>query len=379
MVVDRISLGLAPDAGDELATMLVDSARRFLSERHSTQRIRAMRADAAGIDRALWQEMADLGWLGICVPEAQGGSGLNPAHAAHLARILGGALLCEPFVQAGLLPTVLLAKFPEAEAMLTDAISGARLFTFAWQERAGELESEASETLVTGASANALVSGVKRFVPWATAADVLLVTASLDGELALVAIDRAAAHVSGTTQVDGAPSGEVRLAKARGHLLGTGRMVEQACARGLLLARLGVAAELVGLSSAVLGITAEYLRTRVQFGKPIGAFQALQHRLVDHYNQVRLADASVSAAARALAATPDAAEVAVSGAKARASEVAELVTAGAIQLHGAIGYTDEHDIGLYLKGALRRGATLGNAKAHRTRAIAALRPIAGAA
>lgn len=220
-----------------------------------------------------------------------------------------------------------------------------------------------------------MATGVKRFVHWATGADVLLVNATRADVPVLVMVDAADAKIVPATMIDGAPSGDVFLEKTSCTILAEGPNVEKAIISAISVAQIATAAELVGISLAAIALTAEHLRTRYQFGRPIGSFQALQHRLVDHYNLSRLADASVSSAACAATRDCVGARALASGAKARASEVAETITAGAIQLHGAIGYTDEHDIGLYLKGALRRASSWGNAGAHRQRAIDLLLPV----
>ncbi len=374
-------LGLGPLMDDEISSMLANSARGFLDANHDMgRRVRILRGDAAGFDRALWQEMAALGWLAVRVPEDRGGAGLEPHHAVLLARIFGGALLNEPFVAAGLLPAACLtfvSRIGIVDDLLAQLVSGEAVFTLAWQEHAGQMDLGHASLALSQEPESLTATGEKCFVPFATGVDRFLITGRLEGEFALadIAAESNGLQVLPGTVVDGAPSGTLKLNHAPARLLAKGEAAAQGVRRAGLEATLALAAELVGISSAALDMTAEFMRQRVQFGKPIGSFQALQHRLVDFYNQIRLSDASVRAAAQALAQNTDAAEIAVSAAKARAGETAQLVTAGAIQLHGAIGYTDEYDIGLYLKAALRRMSWLGNAKRHRVRAMELLRPI----
>jgi alkylation response protein AidB-like acyl-CoA dehydrogenase len=158
--------------------------------------------------------------------------------------------------------------------------------------------------------------------------------------------------------------------------LHSGAIAAPALERALDVAALAAAAEMVGIMDAAFSMTLDYLRTRVQFDRPIGSLQALQHRAADLRIQLELARASVEAAANALDAGADARAraTAVSAAKARASEAALLITRQAIQLQGAIGYTEEADVGLYLKRAMVLANGFGTASAHRRRFAALAAP-----
>jgi alkylation response protein AidB-like acyl-CoA dehydrogenase len=182
----------------------------------------------------------------------------------------------------------------------------------------------------------------------------------------------AAVTLDGT--VDGGGFGTLHLHDAPGALV-----LEDAAAplaRAIDRAALATAAELLGVAEAAFAMTLDYLKTRTQFGRAIGSFQALQHRAADLRIQLALTRASIDAAVAAIEAGAQGTRraAAVSQAKARASDTGMLVTRQAIQLHGGIGYTDEHDIGLYLKRAMVLSALYGNASLHRARFAATARP-----
>lgn len=339
----------------ENVRMLRDSAAAVVPE-GGLARIRALRFGLPGIERATWRQMAEMGWLGLLVPEAAGGAGLGMVEACALAEALSAGLAPEPWAAcagiARLLPPDVLAP----------VLAGERIVLPAWQERA--------DTVTPGeatVAASGRVSGRKLFVAMAGAADQFLVAAGSG----LVLVDAGAAGVtldvvqmqdgghSGTLTLDGAPCRAV-----------AGDMVD-ALEGGTLLAASG----LLGLMERSFALTLDYLRTRKQFGRPIGSFQALQHRAADLLLQIALTRASVESAAMALdAGGPlDARRAAVSRAKARAADGAMLVTREAIQLHGGIGYTDEYDVGLYLRRAMVLAPQHGSARLHRAR-FAALTP-----
>jgi alkylation response protein AidB-like acyl-CoA dehydrogenase len=206
------------------------------------------------------------------------------------------------------------------------------------------------------------------------AADGYIVAARADGALALYWVPRDTPGVgaSGETLADGRMSGTITLQDAlvpRAHELARGDAARNAIETARDGATVIAGAELLGVMHRVLDMTLDYMRTRVQFGKPIGSFQALQHRAVDLYIQRQLASAVLDDGLRRLADTADAQARAaiVSRVKARCSEAGLRIAREAIQIHGAIGFTDEYDVGLYLKRALVLASWLGNAALHRRR------------
>ena len=315
------------------------------------KRIRALRFHSPGFDRATWAEMCAMGWPGLRVPEDRGGAGLGMSEFCALAEELGAALVPEPLIGAAMA-----AELLGADDALSGLLDGGRLILPAWQEKANTLDAGAMR------AKDGRVSGTKMFIPAAGGADAFLVVA---GDRALL-VERDAKGVALDLEAtqDGGEYGTLRLDDAPARATGAADL-----GAALDAAALATAAALLGAMERAFALTLDYLRTRQQFGKPIGSFQALQHRAADLKIQVELTRASVEAAAATLdaGATAAARRAVVSRAKARASDAAMLVTRQAIQLHGGIGYTDEADIGLFLRKAMVLSNLYGSAALHRRR------------
>jgi alkylation response protein AidB-like acyl-CoA dehydrogenase len=348
--------------------LLRDSAAAISPRGGPLARIRALRDTDAGFDRAVLAEMGALGWLGLRVAEQAGGAGLGVAELCALAEEMGHGLAPEPLVA---LAAVAAPLVPEE-----DVITGVRVLLPAWAERPHTLD-PAGMTVAAIDGATLRVTGRKVAVPMAAGADGFLVTAREGEALSVVIVENGAPGVtlSAEPTVDGGNLGMLSLDAAR-----CVRVAEDAghrIARLLDEAAVATAAELVGLMDRAFALTLDYLGTRQQFGKPIGSFQVLQHRAADLKIQIELARAAVSHAAAVCDASAPASQrsAAASLAKARASDAAMLVTRQAIQLHGGIGYTDEADIGLFLRRAMVLAASFGTAAAHRRRYAAAAPPL----
>ncbi|MXP65221.1 acyl-CoA dehydrogenase [Roseomonas sp. M0104] len=346
----------------ESVRMIRESAAGLVPRHGDFARVRALRYADPGYDTAIWQAMGEQGWIGLRVPEAHGGIGLGMAEACALAEELGQALAPEPLV-AGALSARLLAAAGD-DSLLPALLQGRSLVLTAWQEAPDSLEAPGTP------------GAPRLFLPQAAGAETLLVPVAEGGALALYAVPAAgqALHLQRTQ--DGGNLGTLvpDLAGAR-RLHGD---VGAALAVALEEAALVTAASLLGLMERAFAMTLDYLRTRQQFGKPLGSFQALQHRAADLRIQIALSRASVEGAARGLdaGAAPDRASAAVSRAKARAAEAAMLITREAVQMHGAIGYTDEHDIGLFLRKAMVLANAYGSAALHRNRFLEKADPLA---
>ncbi len=359
---------------DDTLTMLADAAAAFAKP--DARRVRALRGSTDGYDRAVWRQMAELGWLSIQVPEAQGGLGLGLAASATVATRIGYAAFPEPFVSAAVMAPWCLARARAGscgERALQSVVAGDCVAVLAWQADAGKLEIDACGVSARGTPAGAVLSGSSRFVLPASA-DAFIVAAKGPQGLALYWVPRTSKglQVRAEPCADGGASGWLSLADVE---LPDENRLTDSDASDLLrdaidVGTVAVSAELVGLMDRALEMTLDYLRTRKQFGKPIGSFQALQHRSVDIWIQRQLARAVVDASVRTLdssASTAAARTQAASSAKARASHAALLLCNQAIQLHGAIGFTDEYDLGLYVNRALTLSAWMGNGAEHRRR------------
>ncbi len=361
----------------EHAALLKDSVTDFAKRGTDIARVRALRGSAQEFDRAVWRQMADLGWLGVAIPETYGGMGLGLTEAAIVAEGLARVLAPEPYTASAVLAAGALAACDneglKAE-ILPALVGGGTVLALAWQEIAGAVDASHVAARATPFEGGSRLNGTKRYVPGAAGADVYLVAAQSDSGLVLACVDRGASGVELELQplADGRHFGTLTLRDAvvpRERIAATGAAAAAALARALDHATALASAELYGVMSRVLEMSVDYMKTRVQFGRPIGSFQALQHRAVDLYIQRELASAVLEESLRELDGDPPAArrQAIASRLKARCSDAGVRIAREAIQIHGAIGFTDEYDAGLYLKRALVLAAWLGNAAQHRRR------------
>lgn len=356
------------EAPDDIVRMLRDSAAAFA--RDGILRARAHRRTDPGFDRETWRRMADAGWCGILVPEKDGGLGAGYRALGALACELAQAVAPEPLsAVAGLAARTLCGcpAQPRRDTLMDGLIGGDLIIGTAFQSPAGSLLPLETPLTIT----NGRVLGEVRHVFPALGADGFLVAARDGATLVLAWVDAARATVTPELRADGSQSGRVRFDGATADVLAQGAVAEAALTDGIDAAVAVTSAELLGLMRRSLQMTLDYMRTRVQFGKPIGSFQALQHRAVDLWIQIELAQGAVDDALAALdgGGDADARRFAVGRAKSRAADSALVICRECIKLHGAIGFTDEHDIGLFLRRAITLSAWLGNGAEHR-RAIA---------
>ncbi|MES2508550.1 MAG: acyl-CoA dehydrogenase [Pseudomonadota bacterium] len=357
----------------ESSQVFADSAADYLGATDQRQRARQLEDSGGGFDRSTWQQIAELGWLSILVAEEDGGLGLGLEEVAAIAREAGRHLLPEPFVDAGVHPLALLSRLPAGalrSELLAALQTGESVSGIAWQEHAGELEP--SSAIETAFNASTLqLTGHKRFVRPGTGTTGWLVWAHIQGKAAIVWVkaDASGVHIEEERGVDGSVTTTLTFTKAHAELLAQGDAATAALQFANEAARLAQAAELAGIARRALELTREYMNTRQQFGKAIGSFQALQHRLVDGLIQVELAEACLreGLALADAAQTGQALAPIASRVKARCAHAATDMTRMAIQLHGAIGTTNEYDVGLYFKRAMLLASRWGNAAAHRRR------------
>jgi 3-oxochol-4-en-24-oyl-CoA dehydrogenase len=358
------------------------SARDYLTRTDQLQRLRALRGTTPGFDRATWQEMANLGWLAILVPDAQGGLGLGLREAVAITEEIGQHLLPEPFIAGAVQAATVLCQAPDSQLkanLLGRLVDGALIAGVAWQEELGQLEAVKAWTHAESDDDGFVLSGRKQFVIPGSGADGWIVFADCAGTPGLfwVPADAPGLRIVDAPRVDGSMICEISLESVRVGRpaeLASGSAAVSALAMANDAARIVQGAELLGVVRRSLAITLDYLNTRQQFGKPIGSFQALKHRAVDAYVQMELAAACIPDALAELDRNKASLGILASRVKARCAHAALLVTRMAVQFHGAMGYTDECDIGLYLKRALHLSGWLGNAASHRQRYLA-LQPI----
>ena len=364
-------------ANAEHRVLLADSVADFAARGTDIARVRKLRGSAAEYDRAVWKKMAELGWLGILVPEQYGGLGLGLTEMAIVARGLARGLAPEPLAATAVLSATALVA-AENEALkceqLPRLVSGQVLPALAWQEDAGVLDPAAARASATPFEGGYKLSGTKRFIAGSAQADAFLVTARAGEAVVLLWVprDTAGARLALETLADGRAFGTLELKDAlvpKAHVAASGAAAAAALSVAFDHANAIAAAELAGVMERALEMSLDYLKTRVQFGKPIGSFQALQHRAVDLHIHGEVANAVLEESLAALDLRPAAAarSAAASRVKARCADAALKITRETIQLHGAIGFTDEYDAGLYLKRALTLAAWLGGATWHRRR------------
>ncbi|KXO90321.1 acyl-CoA dehydrogenase [Tsukamurella pulmonis] len=331
---------------------LAGAVRSVIDRRWSASALRAAIDSPAGYDRDLWSVLCDqVGIAALAVPEAQDGLGAGVRALQVVAEQLGRHLIPSPYLGSSVLATTLLAGTGETE-LLAGLASGERIAAVAF---AGEDFDDRPITTSGGT-----LSGTARLVLDGDLADDLLVIA--EDELHLVdpaAISRRHTPSMDPTRrfaeivVDGAPTRRI------GDAAGLARALDAACAV--------LAAEQAGAAARALEITVEYAGSRVQFGRPIGSFQALKHRMADMYVLVESARSAALAAGDALDRDDAEAALAVATAKTYCSEAFSTVAAEMIQLHGGIGITWEHDAHLYFKRAHSSSQLFGDPAHHLAR------------
>ncbi len=376
-----------PDRLQQLK-ILRASALSFATKESPRRRARAWRAKAPGYDRCFWDALAVQGWTGLLVAEAHGGYGQGFAEMAEVVAALAAQVAPEPVVPTLVFAGRVLALAGSNETttrLLGELADGRTLPAVAWQEDAtGTLDFAAPATRLERDGAALLLRGHKGHVRPGAGADGYIVSASCMQGLALVWVpgDTPGLDVSSRLLADGSYAAQLGFDGVRlpgHHLLGAGRIALEALARAHDETLVMASVELLALLRCMLSMTLDYLRTRVQFGKPIGSFQSLQHRAVDLLIQQELTAAVVAQAVALLDADGDTAGAATarsamaSRVKARAADAALRVAREAVQMHGAIGVTDEYDLGLYLQRTLVLAAWLGNASMQRRRYAAQTR------
>jgi alkylation response protein AidB-like acyl-CoA dehydrogenase len=361
------------------------TAREFVQSRSPLSRLRALRdaESGEGFSRELWAEMARLGWLGIVVPEQYGGAGLGWTDLMVVLEELGRGLMPEPVIGTVLLgATALLLGGSEAQkaAHLPAVVAGERCLALAYQEPATRYAHHHVEARAERSGSGWALGGEKAHVLDGQCADWLIVAARTAGAprdaagvtLFLVPRDargleierqhRVDARGAALLRLDGVRVGDDAILGAEGQ--GTA-LLERVLDRGAI----GLGAEMLGGMAACFEMTLDYLRTRKQFGVPIGSFQALKHRAARMFVELELVRSIVLAAHRALDDGADDARIGrlASAAKARCSDAFVLVGNEGVQMHGGIGMTDEHDVGFFLKRARAAEITFGDAAFHRDR------------
>jgi alkylation response protein AidB-like acyl-CoA dehydrogenase len=360
--------------------MLADTVAPFMADEGAIRKqLRHWRDIGCkdGFGHGLWKQFAELGLTGILIPEAQGGAGLGQVEAGLVLEEIGRNLTPSPFLTTSVAAVRALEGSAQAERWFPGIVAGETVAALAIDE--GRHHDPAAIALEARRSGNGFsLNGTKQFVVQGASADVILVAARTAGSagetqgLTLFAVERdvkglaldnvALADSSKAARIE-FDNVEVDADAVVGEVDGGWTPLSRALNAG----RAGAASELVGVAAGASEMTFEYLKQRKQFGKLIGEYQALQHRAAHLYGEIEIARATALKAAQLLDAGDPRAELMVSVAKAKAAKSAALAVQEGVQMHGGIGMTDEHDIGLYMKREIVLGELFGGPRYHTNR------------
>jgi alkylation response protein AidB-like acyl-CoA dehydrogenase len=360
--------------------MLADTVAPFMAEEGSIKKqLRHWRDTGCkdGFGHGLWKQFAELGLTGILIPETQGGAGLGQVEAGLVLEEIGRNLTPSPFLTTAVVAVRAMQGTRHAERWFPGILSGDTVVAMAVDER--RHHDPAGTTLRAERQGNGFVlNGEKTFVIQGSSADVTIVAARTGGSagetkgLTLFAIERTDRGPEGGSLglVDGSKAAHLsfeRFSVDADAVLGEVGEGWELLTRALNAGRAGAASELIGVAAGASDMTFEYLKQRKQFGKLIGEYQALQHRAAHLYGEIEIARAAALKAAQLLDAGDPRAELMTSVAKAKAAKSAALAVQEGVQMHGGIGMTDEHDIGLYMKREIVLGELFGGPRYHTNR------------
>jgi alkylation response protein AidB-like acyl-CoA dehydrogenase len=366
----------------EEQTQIRDSLRRFLSETYTLDRRRAIARAGAGCDPEIWRQFAELGILGLCIPESLGGLGGNAQDALIVMEELGRALVIEPYLSTALVCAGILVRAgSKAQQALLTAVAGGEIrLAFAHGEPDSRWQPDAIGTRARQEDAAWILHGRKAMVPDGAGADYLVIPARTPSGVSLFLVPGASAGMTRAPLVthDGASVAEITLDGTRvpaDALIGAEGegLVHIEAASDVAIA--GLCGEAVGAMDALLALTLAYVKSRKQFGAAIGSFQALQHRMADMLLHAELAR-SMSYLASAKLSASDATERrrAISATKFLIGRSARLVGQEAVQMHGGMGVSDELATSHYFKRLTLIDASFGDMDHHLERFSAAMTP-----
>ena len=363
---------------NEEQTMLRDSARGFIGDKAPVSHFRQLRdsKDATGFSRDYWRAFSEMGFAGLLVPEAFGGSGLGAVEAGVVMEEIGRTLMPSPFFSTAVLGVSALNRGSDAQKSeyLTKIANGALLAALAIDE--GAKHRPLQTAMKAARSGNGFkLNGAKAFVVDGHTADLLIVAARSAGApgeregLTLFLVDPKAKGIAleRTAMVDSHNAARITFDNVEVTADSVLSDVDQGGAlldSVLNIGRGAVAAEMVGLSDEVFGRTVTYLKERKQFGKLIGEFRALQHRAAHLYTEIEVTRAAVLKALQLIDDGAPTAPAAIAVAKAKAGTTATLAVQEGVQMHGGMGMTDQFDIGFFMKRARVCQELLGDSNYH---------------
>ncbi len=358
---------------DEQAQLRAAVAK-FCAENFDEQTVRRLMESDPPFDRKVWGRLgSELGVLGLSVPEADGGVGGSLVDQAVAVEELGASLACGPVFGTVFLaiPALVAASSgPVRDGLLSELVEGRRTAAFAVADRAGAFDPSAVSVTAARSDEEWTLTGIVERVVDGSVADDLLVAADGPDGVALFAVEATGPGVDRTTLLTldlTRPQATIRLSDAPARLVAdpgeASRVIEHALQVGSAL----LAVEQVGAAQHLLDLSVEYAKTRLQFGRPIGSFQAVKHRLADLLVDVEHARSAAYHAVWALTDGSDDPALVASMAQAVASAAFARVATDTIQVHGGIGFTWEHQAHLYFKRATTDAVLLGSPEQHRSR------------
>ena len=352
---------------DDLRTSL----RKFLAAKSPEAEVRRVMETELGHDPQVWTALtSELGLTALAVPEEFGGLGFTFLELSIAFEEMGRALLCAPFLSACMASTALIASGDRAAQadLLPGIAEGGTLATLAYMESPHDWAGATVACRATATPDGYRISGTKRYVLDGAAADLVLVVADTDGGPTLFAVDPAADGVQRTSIETLDPTrrfADVTFDEAPGRLVGEAGGAPATVSAVLDVAAAALAAEQVGGAQRVLDMSVEYAGIRVQFGRPIGGFQAIKHKCADMFLAVEGARAAAQHAAWVATDDPATLPVAAGLAQAVCSEVYSTAAEENIQIHGGIGFTWEHPAHLYFRRAKSSEILFGDSVYHR--------------
>jgi alkylation response protein AidB-like acyl-CoA dehydrogenase len=357
------------------------AVRRFLAQKSPTNEVRRLMATDGGFDTAVWKALAnDLALTGIAIPEAYGGGGFSSVELGIAMEEQGRALLCAPFFSSCVLSASALvngASESQKSELLPGIADGSVRMACAFTEPSGRWDSKGIAATAAKRDGSWRIDGTKRFVVDGNTADKLIVAARTAGTtgddgVSLFLVDGTASGVTRTalsTMDATRKQACIELRGASAVLLGEAGNGAATLTRVLDYAAIALANEMVGGAQALLDSAVAYAKLRVQFGRPIGSFQAIKHKCADMLLDIELAKSAAYYAAQAEADGDPETPSLASMAKASAADAYMRTAAATIQIHGGIGFTWENDTHLWFKRAKSSEVMLGDPSWHRERML----------
>lgn len=354
---------------NEEEKMLKSSAREFLADRAPVEALRRLRdeQDVYGYDRALWREMSEMGWGSLTIADEYGGLGFGYVGLGQILEETGRTLTASPLVSTVLLGATAInvgGSEGQKKALLPEIMEGNLITALAFEEKNIHRPFDITTTAQKSGDGYQ-ISGKKVFVLDGHVADKLIVSALVDGEIALFLVDAKAAGVSierrimmdsrnaATISFEGVEASEADKLGGKAEL-----------EKVLDIARIGLCAEMLGSMQEAFERTVAYLKEREQFGVPIGSFQALQHRAANMFSEIELCKAMTLKCLQAIDKDDKRLAMKASMLKAKVGETIFMVSNEAVQMFGGIGVTDDEEIGFFMKRARVAQQTFGDYNYH---------------